>query len=243
MSLEWTTTSQANANSGVKILVYAQSGIGKTLLSCTAPKPVIISAESGLLSLTKKNIERVWGVATPGITYDIPAIKIKTIEDLDQALALCKTNPQMREQFSTLCLDSLTEIAEVILNNAKRTSKDPRQAYGTLLERMTTIIREFRDIDGFHVYMAAKMEPVKDELSGIVKYMPAMPGSKLGPQLPYFFDEVLRLAVGKDQNSGQTFRYMQTQPDLQYEAKDRSGSLDAMEMPHLGHIFNKIQTA
>jgi len=239
MALEWTTTGQVTANNGIKLLVYATSGIGKTVLCATAPAPVVLSAESGLLSLTRKNIERIFGVNTPGITYDIPVMKINTIEDLQEAYLLCRDNPQMK-QFKTLCLDSITEIAEQVLNNAKRTNKDPRQAYGVLIEKMQTIIRDFRDLPGYNVYMAAKAEPMKDELTGIVKTGPAMPGSKLGHQLPYFFDEVLRLAVGKDPKTQQTYRYLQTQPDLQYEAKDRSGALDQMEMPHLTHIFNKI---
>ena len=79
-----------------------------------------------------------------------------------------------------------------------------------------------------------------DELSGIVKYGPSMPGAKLGPKLPYFFDIVMRLGIGKDTTTQQEFRFLQTQPDLQYEAKDRSGALSPVEPPHLGHVFNKI---
>lgn len=36
---------------GIKLAVYGGAGIGKTRLSATAPNPLIISAESGLLSL------------------------------------------------------------------------------------------------------------------------------------------------------------------------------------------------
>ena len=35
-------------------------------------------------------------------------------------------------------------------------------------------------------------------------------------------------------------RFLQTQPDMQYVAKDRSGALDALEPPHLGYLLNKI---
>ena len=136
-------------------------------------------------------------------------------------------------------MDSISEIAEVVLNNAKRQVKDPRQAYGELIEKMETLIRFFRDIPEKNVYFAAKMEPQKDELTGVVKYMPSMPGSKLGVKLPYFFDEVFRLGINKDQQ-GNMFRFLQTQPDIQYEAKDRSGALAPMEAPILSAIFAKI---
>jgi hypothetical protein len=87
--------------------------------------------------------------------------------------------------------------------------------------------------------MVAKMEPTKDELTGVVKYGPAMPGSKLAVKLPYFFDEVFRMGTNKTPQ-GVEYRFLQTQPDLQYEAKDRSGCLDPIEPPNLANIFNKM---
>lgn len=44
MALEWTTTAKANASSGVKVLVYAEAGQGKTALCATAPRPCVLSA-------------------------------------------------------------------------------------------------------------------------------------------------------------------------------------------------------
>ena len=237
MSLTWTTSSQANSRNGVKVLTYGDSGMGKTALCATAPAPVIISAESGLLVLNKKNLEKLYGVNSPGITYDIPVIVIETVQDLTDAHAWCLT--QQAAQFQTICIDSISEIAEKVLNNAKKQVKDPRQAYGELIEKMESVVRAFRDLPNKHVYMAAKIEPMKDELTGIVKYGPSMPGAKLGQKLPYFFDEVFRLGINKTPQ-GESYRFLQTQADLQNIAKDRSGALDAIEPPHLTHVFNKI---
>jgi len=223
MAIQFTTTDQASAKSGVKVLVYGDSGMGKTTLCATAPAPIIVSAESGLLSLRK---------------FRIPVIEVKTIDQLTEAYNWALQSAEAR-QFATFCIDSISEIGEVVLANAKKQVKDPRQAYGELIEKMTMTIRAFRDLPGKHVYMAAKMEPMKDELSGVVKYGPGMPGSKLGPQLPYYFDEVFRLGVNKTVQ-GETYRFLQTQPDLQYTAKDRSGSLAAIESPDLNHVFAKI---
>jgi hypothetical protein len=66
-----------------------------------------------------------------------------------------------------------------------------------------------------------------------------MPGSKLGPQLPYLFDEVFRLGINKTPQ-GEQYRFLQTQPDLQCDAKDRSGALDPIEQPDLNHVITKI---
>lgn len=225
MAIKLTTAAQAAALHGVKMLVYGKAGTGKTTLCATAPNPVIISAEAGLLSLRQHNI---------------PVIEIKSIDDLMEAYQWA-TEADEAKNFETVCIDSLSEIAEVVLNNAKRTTKDPRQAYGELIERMGTTVRAFRDLSGKHVYMSAKQETVKDEAMGTTMYGPSMPGSKLGGQLPYLFDIVLRLNIGRTPD-GQEYRYLQTRPDFQSEAKDRSGALDQMEQPSLTHIINKILT-
>jgi hypothetical protein len=236
--MNWTTTSKANADNGIKILVYGGSGLGKTSLLATLPKPCILSAESGLLSLRKENIERMFGVGTAGITYDVPVIQIKTIEDLMEAYRFA-TESAHAAQFDAFGLDSISEIAEVVLSNAKAKAKDPRQAYGALIEQMTTTIRAFRDLPKKHVYFAAKMELMKDDNTGITHYGPSFPGSKLGQGVSYFFDEVFHLGMAKD-NANASYRFLRTQPDIQFVAKDRSGALAPMEYPHLGNIINKI---
>lgn len=236
--LQFTTAEQAADLNGIKVLVYGDSGMGKTVLTATLPSPILISAESGALSLKQKNLERLFGVANPSIAYMIPTILVRGVDDLMEAYQWC-TRAAEAKQFASIALDSITEIGEVVLNNAKRQVKDPRQAYGELIEKMESLVRAFRDIPNKNVLMSAKMEPTKDEMSGIVKYGPSMPGAKLGPKLPYFFDEVFRLGVNKDPQ-GTQYRFLQTQPDLQFVAKDRSGALASMEPPHLGTVFNKI---
>ena len=223
MAVKLTSTDVAAIPHGVKVLVYGESGVGKTVLCSTAPTPVILSAEAGLLSLRK---------------HRITVIQITTIQDLIDAHLWCMNSAEAKS-YQTVCLDSLSEIGEVVLSNAKKLVKDPRQAYGELIEKMGMLVRSFRDLPGKHVYMSAKLEPMKDEMTGVVKYGPSMPGQKMGPQLPYFFDEVFRLGINK-LTTGETYRFFQTQPDLQYVAKDRSGALAAVEQPDLSVVFNKI---
>ena len=241
MGMVFTDAASATTSSGIKCLTYGEAGVGKTMLLATAPVPVMISNESGALSLRKANLERLYGVGNPHITYNMPIIEIKTVEDLAEAHRWCSESNEAKG-FHTIGMDSASEIAEVILNNAKRQVKDPRQAYGELIEKMETTIRSFRDIPNKHVLITAKMEPLKDEMTGVVKYAPAMPGAKLGNKLPYFFDEVFRLGINKTPQ-GESYRFLQTQPDLQFVAKDRSGALAPIEPPILSAIFAKIMAA
>lgn len=238
MPLAFTTSNQHTEIGGVKCCLYSLSGIGKTVLTATAPKPILLAAEAGLLSLRRSNLERLFGKDNPGITYDMPVLLIQTVQDLNDALEFITVNPHGKV-FKTICMDSLSEIAEVVLNNAKRQVKDPRQAYGELIEKMESLVRAYVNVPDRHVVMICKQEPFKDELTGIVKYGPSMPGAKLSVKLPYMFDEVFRMGVNKTPQ-GQEYRFLQTQPDLQYEAKDRSGALAALEPPNLTHVFNKI---
>ena len=227
MALKFSTTDKEAVDQGVKVLVYAESGVGKTVLCATAPKPIILSAEAGLLSLKK---------------FKIPVIKIETLADLEEAYKWLAAGKQGADQFATICLDSITEMGEVVLANAKMTVKDPRQAYGELIEKITKQIKQFRDLPAKNVYMSAKMEKSKDEISGMTMFGPSMPGQKMGPAMPYLFDEVFNLRVLQT-TEGQKYRALITQPDLQYVAKDRSGALAAIEPPDLAKVFSKIHGA
>ena len=204
----------------VKILVHAPAGSGKTrLCSTTGGKPLIISAEGGLLSLR-------------GLDLDV--VEIKTMDDLRQAYEFLTKD----EKYDWVCIDSISEVAETVLSAEKELTKDPRKAYGEMQEQMTKIIRAFRDLPK-NVYMSAKQDKVKDEMTGGIYYAPSAPGQKIGAALPYFFDEVFALHAWKDAD-GKIQRALQTQKDAQYEAKDRSGALDIAEAPDLGAIYKKI---
>lgn len=225
--INFTNTASASLEAGIKILVYGQAGHGKTTLCATAPRPVIISAEAGLLSLAR---------------YSIPVAEINSLADLREMYQWVTTSAEANN-FDTICLDSVSEIAEKLLANAKKTVKDPRQAYGLLIDEMSDTIRAFRDLRGKHVYFTAKQEWIKDETTGKTMFGPTMPGQKMGQALPYFFDEVFCLRIGMTPDQKSSYRYLQTQPDFQYTAKDRSGRLELMEPPDLNHVFGKMLAA
>ena len=214
------TTGSLSAN-GVKMLVYGQAGAGKTSLIRTLPDPIVLSAEGGLLSIQDA---------------DLPYIEIASMDDLKEAFEWMSTPEGLK--FKSVALDSISEIAEVVLNHEKKIAKDPRQAYGAMQEQMADIIRAFRDLPGRHVYMSAKLEKSTDEM-GRILYAPSMPGNKTGQSLPYFFDEVLALRVEKDAD-GNTQRAIMCDSDGLWLAKDRSGKLGAWEAPDLGEIIAKI---
>lgn len=220
MAIQLKNTAGVTAN-GVKLLVYGHAGAGKTTLAASMPRPIIISAEGGLLSIQ--------GAA-------LPYIEVSSMDALREAFDY--VSGEHGADFDSIVLDSISEIAEVVLIHEKAVNKDGRAAYGEMAVQMTSIIRAFRDLPGKHVLMTAKVEKSQDE-TGRILYSPSMPGNKVGQSLPYFFDEVLALRVEKDAE-GVAQRALMCDSDGLWLAKDRSGKLDAWESPDIGAIIAKI---
>ena len=208
--------------SHIKLLVYGWAGSGKTSLIPTLPSPVILNAESGLLSIKDA---------------DVPFVSINSLDDLSEAF-LWLSNSEEAKQFETVALDSISEIGQVVLADHLKNSKDPRQAYGATATDLSSLVRAFRDLPK-NVYFSAQAEKSQDE-TGKLLWSPAMPGNKISQQLPYFFDEVLALRIEKDAD-GLVQRALLTDSDGSWLAKDRSGKLNLWESPDLGAIINKIK--
>lgn len=228
--MQFFTTNQHALAAGIKVGVHGRSGVGKTFLIKTAPAPFILSAERGTLSLADQVI---------------PGAVINTLADLQEAYNWVVGSHEAK-QFQTIAIDSWTEIAGKILNYEKSKSKDGRQAYGETQDAMEVQIRLWRDLPiGKHVYITFQTE-LKEQPDGRTLWSASMPGKKLGPGAPYFFDEFLYLGQAETPNPKEPakpikYRYLQTSLDNMVEAKDRSGALDLMEPPDLNHIFNKIK--
>ena len=214
-----------NTNKGIKhvnILAYGEAGIGKTVMCATAPDPLIISAEGGLLSIAGSGID---------------VFKIRDRADCNEVYEWLAGSSEARKKYQTICIDSLSEIAEVLLASELKKTPDPRKAYGVMGSEMPILIRGFRDLD-FHTYFTAKSKKVVDESTGVITYMPSVPGQSLLTGLPYFFDEVFLMDWIKFEDD--EYRVLVTKSDRTHIAKDRSGKLDEYEKPDLTYIFDKI---
>jgi|TARA_Y100000114_G_scaffold73578_1_gene67428 phage nucleotide-binding protein len=209
---------------GAKILIYGAAGAGKTTLCATAPgKKLMIDMESGLLSVRDdKNID---------------VIQVKKAEDV---MEICQALQSGELQYDTVCLDSISEMSEILLNYEKAKHKDPRMAYGNVQESVTNVMRAYRDLH-MHVVFVSKME--KQNVDNVMQYEPKMVGTKLGQSITYFFDEVLALRVIEEQDDDGGIvknRWLQTDVGQGFTAKDRSGKLEPFEEPCLNSIIGKL---
>jgi len=226
VELNFTTTDRASIDHGIKMLVYGASGVGKTFLCGTMPKPLIISGEQGLLSLRGKSI---------------PVITVTSAAEVDAALEWCRNNAA-KQGIESIALDSISEIVEKVLFNERSKTKDPRQAYGAMADRAIQMVKDFRDLRGFHVLVIAKQMVGKDPMTGMEKASPTAPGQQVGPALPYLFDEVFHAFTDKDAN-GNVYHALRTHAAFNADAKDRSGVLDEIEYPDIANIIAKIKAA
>ncbi len=224
MAIKLTSTKDVALGNGVKILVHGPAGVGKTFLASTVQNVLMISSEGGLLTLHG---------------FDIPTVEIKSISDLNETFDYVETGEGRK--YDWVFLDSVSEIAEVVLSEELAKTPDPRKAYMKLYDDMMITLRGFRDLRGKNVVFTCKQDYIKDDTTGITRYSPLLPGQSLKKQVAYMFDFVLALNAKKDED-GNAVHYFQTQEDLSYSAKNRGGFLDFYEPANLQVIVDKLQS-
>lgn len=230
---------------GIKCLIYGSAGIGKTMLTATAPKPLLLNFEKGTLCLQNKtNIQRIYGDKANTDIDTITLNKINTESDfkqfksdLDGLFQALKTS----KDYETLVFDSLTEFCDIVLEYATTKNKDGRQAYMQVQNYIVGVLKELNNLP-VNVVLIAKEDILLSE-GKPVKIRAMLTGQALPPKVPYIPDEVFYMHKALS-STGEMARCLTTQPDSDFclfDAKDRSGSLALHERPNLTNIFNKIK--
>lgn len=223
----------ADTNFYVNLLVYGESGIGKTHLCGTAADHeltaplLVVDCEGGAVTLRKrKNVEYKRAKSL---------IDVQTIFN-----ELFKYN---QGWYKTVALDSLTEVQDVDMRYimkayAKENDKidedvPDQRAYGKSRTHMRTIVRAFRDLPMNTIITCLDME-LREE-GKPTRIRPNLPG-KLQGEIPGFMD-----IVGYYYKDKANKRIMQLQGTNKVIAKTRFPELgDWMEAPTIPDIWEKI---
>ncbi len=115
--------SQLARRYGVKSVVFGAPGSGKTPLINTAPRPVLLVTEPGMLSMRGSNVP-AWEAYSPALIVEFFEWFMKSREAAN---------------FDTLGIDSISNIAEIILADELGKVKHGMKAYGNMSERVMKI--------------------------------------------------------------------------------------------------------
>lgn len=203
---------------GVKALIYGPPGAGKTPLAATAPSPVILAIEPGMLSLRGSNI---------------PTCMAETPAKIDDFFAWVFSSNEAK-QFDTIYVDSVSEMSFVYVREELKRNKDGRKAYGIMAEKVYTHVSNLRYMPNKHMCLLAKK--TTDDLGCVV---PQFEGRDLSSKIPHMCDEILYLdkAIVPGVGEVSALRAKGTHNIL---ARDRTGLLAEFEQPNLTYIFNKL---
>lgn len=158
------------------ILVYADSGTGKTVFAGSDTKVLFIAPEDdGLMSAQRM-----------GSSAD--KISVSKWEDIKQAYDYFAENPQELSEYSVLSIDSITEMQFLAKDYVLRMGKDEKirkgqdpdkmqlQDYGALHELMEQMVRGFNDLP-VNVLWTATSKKVEDA-DGNEFLVPELQGKK-----------------------------------------------------------------
>lgn len=215
------------SKSGVKILIYGGAGTGKTRAAVTAPKPLVVAVENGLLSIQNENV---------------PVFDCRGKNGLAAFAQFIQwvQSPESR-QFETIIIDSWSELATQLLNSEIPKCKDPRQAYGIMAEKMMNWAYLLVNQIPHNIVFICKQECVSN--NNISYHQPSLEGKKLYTEFTHLIDVILRFQPKRFVVQGKSQEFMvasvKNQPD--YIARDRSGRLFEDEPQDLSLIIGKIK--
>lgn len=237
--MKLTSTKSMGVNR-LKILIYGRAGIGKTTLASTLPgRTLIVSAESGLLSVSKFDIP-VFDITVDDEGFSIPITK--RFEKLREVLKYLETDEAIKS-YDNIFIDSLTEISQNLIEKLQiemPDSKETIKMWGEYAKTMKAFVKAFRDLPYYNVIFSALEKEDQDEFKR--KFIRINVQGSISNDLPAFFDEVFYYTSIENKEDSTEERTLITQGSSRVIAKDRSGKLNPFEVPNLSMIFKKIQT-
>ena len=218
---------------GVKALIYGPAGSAKTPLIATAPRPLLLSIEPGLLSMRNSNV---------------PTYLAHDAKSINEFFAWFFSSNETKV-FDTLGIDSGSYMADVYLQaSLKGTSnagnkKHGMQAYGEMATNTMEHLRTLFYVKEKHVYLICKEEIADVEYQSLRR--PYFPGKVLNIDVPFLYDFILRLAKynsipGAPPGENLAFHCV---GNMNILARNRTGNLNEFEPPHFGNLVAKAMSA
>jgi len=227
----------------VRLLVYGDTGSGKTTLAGTFPHPFFIDTDRGGRTLKAKHIPHI-KLERGERTYD-------TVMDILRRLKE-GTQPFDKLEVKTLVFDSVTSLADHLLCAIMLYPRKPGQLkrnpnlekpewddYMVLQNQLKDIMTTAQDLD-INIVGTCGEKLERDEVRGTFVGKPAIVGG-YRDAIGYAFDEYYHMAV---EGSGEKVKYVvHTVKHLYYTAKSRDGMPAKIEDPTHAKLFRAMEAA
>lgn len=241
-----------NKNPSLNILIYGDSGTGKTTLAGSADdvpemrSVIVVDLEGGTESLRSK----------------YPNVDTVRAQSWKEMQAVYNDLHRGGHGYNTVVVDSLTEcqkfnmytIMKELVDRKTDEGKDVDpdipsvREWGKNIEQMRKFVRAMRDLPIHTIFTCLEQEK-KDEKTGAVKVKPLLSG-KLADEVAAFLDVVMYYYVkevpAQDGGEMELKRVLLTRKTAKHTAKDRSGKLPMLiadpTMSTLYDLMYKAQT-
>lgn len=201
---------------GAKCIIYGGAGTGKTPLISTAPRPVLLAVEPGLLSMKSSTV---------------PTWVAPTKARIDEFMKWFEGSAEAKN-FDTLAIDSISQMCNIALDES--TSKHGLAQYGDMADYIMPYLKRLYYTKQKHLYLIAKEELTSDN-----KRRPSFPGRFLPIEIPHLYDGIFRLARVPIPNVGETLAF-QCNPSMDVTARNRTGTLSDFEPPNFNDLVKKM---
>ena len=198
-----------------RCLLYGRTGIGKTTMLGTAPKPFIVATEDGLIPLFGQGLE------------------FKKVDSLSELRVVFQELAKDKE-YETICLDSLTALCDLILSEVEKElgTDEAMRTYPVVRSKLWNVVMGFLKLPK-HIIMTATETKSQDGVA-----LPSMVGGKLCEDLARPFDFVHYMCFGAKDNNVVIY----TGRHRDCLAKDRTGKM-GQSHPYFSGFYEDMISA
>lgn len=224
----------------LNLMIYGDSGAGKTLLAGTAAfveelSPVLfVDVEGGTLTLSHFDD-----------TADIDVVRVENWKQMQKVYDELYTG---KHPYKTVVIDSLTEMQKMAMSSVLGAGdKKSIEAVGNLpefkewhinTEQMRRLVRAFRDLPINTIFTCLAMDQPDPRRESVIRKTPALT-KKLAAEIPAFFDILFYLYV-KETKDG-NLRLMQTDKSDRVVAKCRvQGVPNLVQNPTMETLYDML---
>lgn len=227
----------------MKLLVYGQSGAGKTVLASGAPTPLFLDFDGKVSSaasyLSVNDPEKLLEVSYEDMT-EIPG-QPRPFRRFKTVLAqLQKDAAEGKFKYGTVVVDSLTLFIDALMADIIAENPGVKRVNGVpALQDFQIMNIQFKDAMSqllalpCHVIVIGHITSETNQETGKIFWKPLVPG-KLADRLPQIFTEVYRAYVVH--NKGQTEYLLQTGSDGDYVCRTQIPGLPQ----HIPSDFKRV---